>query len=122
MTARNRGRLVGFAYGHEWSWASATDAWSTELRARLGERAAELDGSFALHLLCVSPNHMRHGLGRQLLATILQHDSHPIAWLQTTDLDTPARRLYQRGNWQPFGYGPNAPNDAPGLVLIHRRE
>jgi GNAT superfamily N-acetyltransferase len=121
VTARSSGRLVGFGYGHEWKWAAETDAWAAELRERLAEHAPELDGSFALHLLCVSPEHMGRGLGRQLLDGIIEHDRHPRAWLQTTDVDSPARRLYERCGWRRLGHGPAAPNGAPGLVMILRR-
>ncbi len=47
---------VGFAYGHNWRWDRATDPWSTELRDRLGEQAAQrIENSFALELLAVTP-------------------------------------------------------------------
>ncbi|WP_442864662.1 hypothetical protein [Arthrobacter sp. HY1533] len=40
-------------------------------------------------------------------------------WLQTTDVDTPAQRLYKRYGYRDLGYGPDAPDGRPGLVLIH---
>jgi hypothetical protein len=42
-----------------------------------------------------------------------------VHWLQTTDADSPARRLYRRMGYRPIGHGPEAPDGAPGLVLRH---
>lgn len=39
-------------------------------------------------------------------------------WLQTTDIDSPARRLYEATAFTPIGHGPAAPNGEPGLVLF----
>ncbi len=121
ITARRLKRLVGVAYGHGWNWGSATDDWSLQLRPRLGVHARTLDNSFAVNLLAVTPQEAGSGLGQQLLNTLLSHDNHSVAWLQTTDLATPARRLYERSGWVALGHGPDAPNGAPGLVMVHYR-
>lgn len=55
VTARAGSDLVGFGYGHPWSWSAATDAWSREPAARLGDAAELLDGSFAVEPLAVAP-------------------------------------------------------------------
>lgn len=120
VTARRQGQLVGFAYGHPWNWMTATDNWSQQLRGRLRDDADLLDDSFAVELLVVAPSVAGNGLGRRLLSTLLTQDDHALSWLQTTDLDTPARRLYQHTGWIPLGYGPDAPNGRPGLILIYR--
>lgn len=120
VTARRQGQLVGFAYGHPWSWMTATDNWSQQLRGRLRDDADLLDNSFAVELLVVAPSVAGNGLGGWLLSTLLTQDDHAVSWLQTTDLDTPARRLYQHTGWIPLGHGPDAPNGRPGLVMIHR--
>lgn len=121
VTARRSGALVGFGYGHPWQWESATDDWTLQLRERLGAHAEMLADSFAVVLMAVSPSESGAGLGRRLLELLLDHDDHAVAWLQTTDLDTPARRLYGRCGWRPLGHGPDAPNGAPGLVMTYHR-
>ncbi len=121
VAARRSGTLVGFGYGHTWRWQSEVDNWSLQLRASLGAHADLLDESFALALMAVSPIESGVGLGRRLLDLLLEGDDHAVAWLQTTDLDTPARRLYERSGWRPLGHGPKAPNGEPGLVMIYHR-
>jgi GNAT superfamily N-acetyltransferase len=120
VSARESGDLVGLACGHAWSWSAMTDPWSQQLRARLGTAASELDGAFAVVLLAVHPSAWRSGLGRRLLAALLGQSRAETAWLQTTDLDTPARRLYESEGWVALGHGPDAPGGRPGLVLIRR--
>lgn len=120
VTARHGNHLIGLAYGHGWKWGHATDAWSQQLRDRLGDRADALEDSFAVQLLVVAPHAGGNRLGRRLLQTLIDHSGHAVAWLQTTDLDTPARRLYTHTGWTPLGHGPASPNGKPGLVMIHR--
>jgi RimJ/RimL family protein N-acetyltransferase len=105
VSSRRDGELIGLAYGHPWSWASATDPWSQQLRERLGDAADRIAGA---------------GLGRRLLHTLLDHGGAERAWLQTTDVDTPAHRLYLAEGWEPAGHGPDAPDGRPGLVLTWR--
>lgn len=112
---------VGFAYGHDWNWDTATDPWSTELRDRLGEDAAQrIANSFAVELLAVTPKAGGAGIGRQLLNSLLEAATSSVAWLQTADIDSPARRLYLATGWRALGRGPDAPNGKPGLVMINR--
>ena len=112
---------VGFAYGHNWRWDRATDPWSTELRNRLGEQAAQrIENSFALELLAVTPTASGAGIGRQLLSSLLKAAMSSTAWLQTTDIDSPARHLYLATGWRTLGRGPDAPNGKPGLVMINQ--
>jgi GNAT superfamily N-acetyltransferase len=121
VSARSDGALVGFGYGHPWTWAEATDPWSLQLRERLGTAAGELDDAFAVELLAVAPAASGAGLGRRLLSALLDATGRSVAWLQTTDKETPALRLYRGTGWQPIGHGPDAPDGRPGLVLVHRR-
>lgn len=115
------GALVGFSYAHPWSWGENTDPWSSLLRERLGAEHTLLEGAFALPLLAVRPDHGGRGLGVALLTTLV--DAVPVdrMWLQTRDMDTPARRLYERQGWSRFGYGPDAPDGRPGLVMVRDR-
>ncbi|WP_166792316.1 GNAT family N-acetyltransferase [Cryobacterium sp. TMT1-66-1] len=116
------GNLVGFAYGHPWSWESETDVWSQQLRHRLGpDSAALIDESFAVLLLAVHPAAGRRGLGAVLLESLMNGSNAQTHWLQTTDFETPALRLYLRMRYRSLGHGPDAPNGKPGLVLIHTR-
>ncbi|MBO1756551.1 GNAT family N-acetyltransferase [Allobranchiibius sp. CTAmp26] len=121
MTARREEALVGFAYGHPWSWETATDSWSEKLADRLGGNAAALEDSMVVELLAVAPSEARNGLGTRLLQGVMSGSDRPTCWLVTTDLDTPARRLYQRCGWTSLGHGPDAPNGSPSLVMIHHR-
>jgi GNAT superfamily N-acetyltransferase len=115
------GAPVGFAYGHNWNWDRATDPWSTELRNRLGEQAAQrIENSFALELLAVTPTASGAGIGRQLLSSLLEAAMSSTAWLQTTDIDSPAQHLYLATGWRTLGHGPDAPNGKPGLVMINQ--
>jgi len=112
---------VGFAYGHDWSWDTAIDPWSTELRDRLGEQAAQRIATwFAVELLAVTPTASGAGVGRQLLSSLLEAATSSAAWLQTADIDSPARRLYLATGWRTLGSGPDAPNGKPGLVMINQ--
>jgi len=122
VTAHQDGELVGFGYGHPWSWAANTDGWSAELADRLGAAAAAtLEGSFAVQLLAVAPEAAGAGLGRRLLGALLAAAGSPRAWLVTSDVDSPARRLYASTGWRELGRGPAAPNGAPALVLVRHR-
>lgn len=116
---RDQGELIGFAYGHTWHWPEQTDPWASQLHARLGAtNAAWLEGSFAVYLLAVHPRAQRRGLGRRLLRRLLAEADARRAFLQTTDTDTPALRMYRGEGWTILGPGPDAPDGRPGLVLI----
>lgn len=112
--------LAGIAYGHTWRWPDEDYPWATELSERLGDAAGLLDGSTALCLLAVAPDHRGRGLGRALLNRITSQAGGRL-WLVTRDEDTVARQLYERSGWHVLGYGPDAPNGTPGLVLTKRR-
>jgi len=120
VAAHLDGELVGFAYGHPWHWGDEGDPWSQQLRIRLGEDAASLiEDSFSVVLLAVHPDAGRRGAGAGLLDGLMARSGARTHWLQTTDIDSPARRLYLRHGFETLGHGPDAPNWKPGLVLIH---
>lgn len=111
------GKLVGFAYGHPWTWARQTDGWAEELRARLGAEADRLDGTFSLVLLARDPHARGRGIGRNIVRALLDGIGDAAVWLQTTDIDSPARRLYESEGFTVLGHGPDAPDGRPGLVM-----
>lgn len=113
------GRLASFAYGHYWKWEEQKYPWAFELQHNLGERSMELDSTFALNLLARDPQHRDRGIGRRTLEAWLHEVEGYGCWLQTDDIDSPARRLYTRLGFTELGHGPEAPNGRPGLVM-HR--
>ncbi|WP_420367041.1 hypothetical protein [Curtobacterium sp. L1-20] len=117
-TARDGGRLVAFSYGHPWQWEEQRYPWADELRENLGDEAPKLDGSVALNLLARAPGEQYRGLGRRVLVEWLRATEGAPCWLQTSDLDSPARRLYVSLGFAAIGHGPAAPNGTPGLVLF----
>lgn len=119
VTAREVGELIGFGYGFRWLWSEQTDEWATDLAERLDGAAESLEGSFAVQLLAVHPSFTRHGMGFELLKQLMVASASAVHWLAVPDVDSPARRLYRRMGYRPLGYGPEAPNGQPGLVLVH---
>jgi ribosomal protein S18 acetylase RimI-like enzyme len=110
--------FTGFAYGHRWWWAEQQDDWAYTLRERLGEAASRLDGTYALTMLARHPHVAGTGTGRAVLKTWLDGIGQAACWLQTSDMDSPATRLYQAEGFARIGHGPDAPNGEPGLVLF----
>lgn len=115
---RSAGRLRSIAYGHFWSWTEQDYDWAHELRSTLGDAAQAIEGSFALNLLARDPHLRSSGLGRATLQTWLTGISGYRCWLQTSDIDSPARRLYESLGFFALGHGPEAPNGQPGLVMF----
>ena len=119
ISATEGDQLIGLAYGHPWRWPEQTDDWATLLRERLGERAStRLNDSFAVELLVVDPGWGGNGIGRRLLRRLLAEANASTCWLQTTDMESPARRLYRAEGWTVVSSGPDAPDGRPGVVLI----
>lgn len=116
LAARLGGELKGFVYAHPWTWAE-DDLWGQQLCERLGEAHRELDGTHAVFLLAVHPDSGGRGLGAALMERVVA-EIPGRAWLQTTDADTPARRLYLRQGWRQIGFGPDAPDGRPGAVFV----
>lgn len=115
--SQSDGRLTAFAYGHHWKWEEQKYPWAFELQRTLGERCVELESTFALNLLARDPRRREHGIGRRTLQAWLQAVAGYGCWLQTDDIDSPARRLYESLGFTELGHGPEAPNGRPGLVM-----
>lgn len=116
--AQPDGRLSSFAYGHHWKWEEQKYPWAFELQSRLGEASTELESTFALNLLARDPKQRDRGLGRRTLEAWIGEVGQYGCWLQTDDIDSPARRLYERLGFTELGHGPEAPNGQPGLVMF----
>jgi ribosomal protein S18 acetylase RimI-like enzyme len=116
-TARDAGRLVGFAYGLP-TPEIPPDGWYGLVRDAVGDGASEwLAGQFAVVWLAVHPRWRGRGLGRRLLEQLLAEAGTERAWLITHDLDTPARALYRSLGFTELGHGPLGWHDANRLVL-----
>jgi ribosomal protein S18 acetylase RimI-like enzyme len=92
------GRLVGVAYGYlglpgQW--------WHDQVRAALTAEQAErwLSASFEVCELHVRPALHGSGLGRTLLADLLEGVPARTAVLTTPDSETRARAFYRAGGW-----------------------
>lgn len=120
VVARHEGEVTAFAYGHPWTWEQQEDAWSAELHRTLGTASALLDGAHVLSLLVRHPGAARSALGSRVLEAWLTGIGGGPVWLQTTDIETPALRLYKTFGFDSIGHGPKAPNGEPGLVLYRR--
>ena len=92
------GTLVGIAYGYR---GARGQWWHDQVRAALDEDTAErwLDGSFEVCEFHVRPGSQGTGLGRALLARLLERTDARTAVLTTPDLDTRARRFYATAGW-----------------------
>lgn len=122
VTATEQGRLVAFAYGHPWSWVEQKDEWSLLLRQRLGQGAsAALEGTHVLSLLARHPDAAGKRLGGEVLSAWLVGIDDSRVWLQTTDMQTSALRLYEQHGFVPIGHGPDAPNGKAGLILYREK-
>jgi hypothetical protein len=118
VSARAHGRLVGFAYGHPWQWTEQQDPWAQQLTKRLASQAPALDDTFALFLLARDPADYFRGLGHAVLTEWFAGIGDRRVWLLTTDVDSPARRLYASFGFAAIGHGPDAPDGNPGLVML----
>jgi ribosomal protein S18 acetylase RimI-like enzyme len=86
--------LIGFGYGY----LGATGQWWHDTVARaLGRDAARrwLRDGFELAELHVRPEHQGGGIGRRLLADVLERTPARHAVLSTPDTESPARLLYR---------------------------
>lgn len=115
---RSDGHLRSFAYGHFWSWQEQNYSWAYELNESLGDAAPHLEWTFALNLLARDPDWKSTGIGRRTLEVRLGGVSGYACWLQTDDIDSPARRIYSSLGFVELGHGPQAPNGQPGLMMF----
>ena len=91
-------RLVGIAYGYR---GAPGQWWHDQVRAAMGPDLAAhwLRDAFEVCELHVRPELHGTGLGRGLLAALLQDTGARTAVLTTPDLETRARRFYRVGGW-----------------------
>jgi GNAT superfamily N-acetyltransferase len=88
------GCVVGFCYGYH---GRPGDWWHDVVARAVGRREARewLTDSFELAELHVHPSHHGRGLGRRLLASVLELADGTTAVLSTHDRESPARQLYR---------------------------
>jgi len=86
--------VIGFCYGYH---GRPGDWWHDVVARAVGRREARewLSDSFELAELHVRPSHHGHGLGRRLLASVLDLADGTTAVLSTHDRESPARQLYR---------------------------
>lgn len=119
VTARDGGRLVGFAWGYT---GAHGQHWTDLVAARL---AVALDGWLGGHFevveLAVAPEAQGRGTGGALHDALLDELPHERALLSTSTADTAAARLYQSRGWARLGLI-DADRQVLGLRLVGRRE
>jgi GNAT superfamily N-acetyltransferase len=88
------GEIVGFGYGYR---GRPGDWWHDVVAKALGRRDARewLTDSFELAELHVLPRSQGHGVGRQILETLLTKVDATTTVLSTHDRESPARALYR---------------------------
>jgi ribosomal protein S18 acetylase RimI-like enzyme len=112
-------RLVGVGYGYvgvRGQW------WHDQVRTALSEPDARrwLDGAFEVCELHVRPAYQGIGLGRKLLAGLLDGNSASTAVLTTPDLETRARRFYRAGGWLDLARDLRFPGDPRSFAVLGR--
>ncbi|ROO88991.1 acetyltransferase (GNAT) family protein [Actinocorallia herbida] len=118
VTARERGRLVGFACGlplqapTTW-WHGLRPArppsWTTETGAR----------TFAVLDLGVLPAHRGTGTGRRLVDGLLAYRAEERATLATAPDKPDIQRMYQRWGWRLVGRVPGGPEEAQPFYYLY---
>jgi GNAT superfamily N-acetyltransferase len=113
-------RLVGVAYGYlgaEGQW------WHDQVRTAVTPEVAAdwLDGAFEVCELHVRPALHGTGLGRALLAALLDGVPARTAILTTPDAQTRARRFYRRGGWVDLARDVRFPGDPRAFAVLGLR-
>lgn len=102
LIAREDGEVAGLVWGyvgdHGQYW---TDLAAGSLSPDVA--AAWLGDHFEVVELIVSAAYRRRGLGRQLLAGILERSDRSRALLSVDDVNVPARSLYESMGWEVLG-------------------
>lgn len=102
VTAKENGKLVGFAYGYT---LPVTTRWWIGFHETLPpELTKERDGrTFALIDLAVQERWRTQGVGRQLIDTLLASRSEERATLSVQPTATGTQAFYNRLGWQKVG-------------------
>lgn len=91
VSAIQQGQLMEIAYGHRWRWGEQCGEWGEGLKSRYGGKTAFIDKAVALFRTF---NIQHRDLRRRAPMKWLDAVEHELVWLQTTDVDTLAQRLY----------------------------
>jgi ribosomal protein S18 acetylase RimI-like enzyme len=110
-------RLVGIAYGYvgepgQW-WHDQVASSLTRAQVR-----SWLADAFEVCELHVRPQLQGHGVGRDLLDTLLTETGTRTAVLTTPDQETRARRFYRAGGWQDLVLGLRFPGDPRSFAVL----
>jgi len=119
FAAQVRGALAGFAYGFRTFTETPWNGWYEEVLRSVGQPGSDtwIRGQFAVGWFAVHPEHRGRGIGTRLHDELVASPGPTRWWLVTHDLDTPARRLYQRRGWREVGRGPLGWGKAERVVL-----
>ena len=99
VAAHVDGELVGFGYGYR---GRSGEWWHDIVAKALGREAAKewLRDAFELAELHLLPAQHGHGVGRSMLATLLDGLPTRTVVLSTHDQDSPARSLYRSAGFE----------------------
>jgi ribosomal protein S18 acetylase RimI-like enzyme len=113
-------RLVGIAYGY---LGAPGQWWHDQVRAALSDSQSHewLDDSFEVCELHVRPSHQGTGLGRALLAALLDGVPARTAVLTTPDTETRARGFYRAGGWVDLVRELRFPGDPRAFAVLGLR-
>jgi ribosomal protein S18 acetylase RimI-like enzyme len=120
VAAFDGARMVAIGYGY---LGGPGQWWHDQVRAALPEPTATqwLDGAFEVCELHVRPAYQGTGLGRALLAQLLDGTDAATAVLTTPDADTRARRFYRAGGWVDLAGGLRFPGDPRVFAVLGLR-
>ena len=120
VLARDDDDIVGFGYGYR---GRPGDWWHDVVAKALGRRDARewLADSFELAELHVLPPSQGHGVGRQILETLLTKIDATTTVLSTHDRESPARALYRSVGFVDLLTGFVFPGSSEVYVVMGRR-
>ncbi|HTW20717.1 MAG TPA: GNAT family N-acetyltransferase [Mycobacteriales bacterium] len=115
--AADADELVGFGYGY----SGAPGQWWHDIVAhaigRSGTKRWLRDG-FELAELHVRPDHQGRGIGRRLLADVLDRANAQHVVLSTPDIESPARGLYRSAGFVDLCVGFTFPGSAEPYAIM----
>jgi GNAT superfamily N-acetyltransferase len=109
--------LVGIAYGYV---GEPGQWWHDQVAGSMSRSLARtwLAEAFEVCELHVRPELQGHGVGRDLLDTLLSDAGTRTAVLTTPDLETRARHFYRAGGWQDLVRGLRFPGDPRAFAVL----